>query len=409
VVVIKVNKPLEEIFFLLTMSIFTFMVVIFPNSNRYITIPLIFVLALAAAFRVKLVDSNIVAIWYLSCLVTIFYLFVGVESGYPEAIPEVVFVYMISPALWLLLINALCQYLTCDKIAQLLTCLGVVGALTVFMFYFLFFSYGAESVGWLGSPESANITIIDGRATATMHVFGSLLFICGGYFAAPQIIRNFVFNLVIAFSLVAATLLSGRSALFVSELIGASIFLVARLRHPLSDTSVRSIAFGVVAALAVGLALPLVAGWLDVDIKQQINASFEKIGAGGGEERRQQTDALIAGIMEHWFLGAGHGVGVSVLRNEGHPWRYEILWLAILFRVGILGAAVYLIPMFIIVSGYFKEFLLGRNSKTSDFMFGGFLAGFVGTATNPYLESFEFQWMYVLPFIYFYSRGRVGR
>ena len=401
----KAVKPLKERFFLLTMSIFSFMVVVFPNSNRNITIPLIFVVAIAAWFCVKFVrcDWNIVTIWYFSCVVTVFYILVGADEGYQEAIPEVVFVYMISPALWLLIVRTVCQILTYDKIVQLLLCLGVPGALTVFMFYFLFFNYGAESLVWLG--VTPNVTIIDGQAHATMHVFGSLLFICGGYFAAPQNIRNPLFHVVIASSLLAATLLSGRAALFVSELIGACTFLVARLRNPLSDTSVRSIAFVVVAALAVGLTLPLVAGWLDVDIERQINASFEKISEGGGEDREQQTGALIAGILEHWFLGAGHGVGVSFLRDEVHPWRYEILWLAIVFRVGILGAAVYLIPMFMIVSGYFKEFFLGRNSSTSDYMFGGFLAAFVGTTTNPYFKSFEFQWMYVLPFIYFYSRG----
>src|ERR1700738_2271363 len=102
----KAVKPLKERFFLLTMSIFSSMVVVFPNSNRNITIPLIFVVAIAAWFCVKFVcrDWNIVAIWYLSCVVTVFYILVGVEDGYPEAISEVVFVYMISPALWLLII-----------------------------------------------------------------------------------------------------------------------------------------------------------------------------------------------------------------------------------------------------------------------------------------------------------------
>jgi hypothetical protein len=32
-------------------------------------------------------------------------------------------------------------------------------------------------------------------------------------------------------------------------------------------------------------------------------------------------------------------------------------------------------------------------------MFCGFVCAFLGTNTNPYIEAFVFQWMYVIPLV----------
>lgn len=132
----------------------------------------------------------------------------------------------------------------------------------------------------------------------------------------------------------------------------------------------------------------------------------------GGQERILQANALIQGICSNLFLGSGHGVGVGVIRNSEFPWRYELLYLATLYRVGLIGFIVYSLPSLFVIRGYLK---VSKNKSHSwlrlvdRYMFVGFIATIIISATNPYLESFEFQWMFWCPVVYFILRQEVHK
>jgi hypothetical protein len=46
----------------------------------------------------------------------------------------------------------------------------------------------------------------------------------------------------------------------------------------------------------------------------------------------------------------------------------------------------------------------GCENQVDIFFFTGLVATMLATSTNPYLESFEFQWCLFLPFCYFHHR-----
>jgi hypothetical protein len=118
---------------------------------------------------------------------------------------------------------------------------------------------------------------------------------------------------------------------------------------------------------------------------------------------------LWQGVRDTWGLGAGHGVGVALERSGDFIWRYENVPLAVLYRVGIFGAAIYALPFLIYLSRAIRSILEGSMTSYDRFMFAGFVAVALAGWTNPYLESFIFQWMFILPLIAFdIARRRTG-
>jgi hypothetical protein len=127
--------------------------------------------------------------------------------------------------------------------------------------------------------------------------------------------------------------------------------------------------------------------------------------SGGGEARSVQASALWTGIIEAHGVGAGHGVGVPYVRSDQYPWRYELVWVATIFRVGLVGAIVYFLPFAFYIAAAVRSGLHRSLTMEDRFLLGGFLCAFVASGTNPYIESFAFQWMYILPIVWFF-RGR---
>ena len=379
-----------------------FMTIVMPNSNRSVSLPLFFVAAFTSAIKFSWNDRDLrlLAVWSTSTVITMFYLLLAAVKGYSDAANQVVFVYIVSPALWILIAHNIFRIIAPLKTVNALLMFGFIGAISVFIFYFVFLTYGSEPLTWL--ILEPNVQLGDGQAGAAMHVFGSLMFICGGFFAAPQVARNPFWKIVLAVSLITAALLSGRSALMISIVIGLILFLFSYLRNYSTELSPRGVLLALVTAVIGSLSLITVSTLMDIDLVQVLRDVADKISEGGGEARVAQAEALRSGIFDSFFLGSGHGVGVSVVRSDDYPWRYELLWYATMFRVGFVGTLVYMIPVFVICFKYLSAFFKSQHSHVNNFMFGGFLAAFSGGATNPYFESFEFQWMIVLPFIYFY-------
>jgi hypothetical protein len=378
-----------------------FMVMVLPNSNRLISLPLFFASAICSVAIIKFaeIDRFIWSVLAASGAVTSLYLAVGVYKEAYDAVAWVLFVYVVSPAFWILILSAVFQLRSDLEVVHWMMRLGYLGALSVFVYFAVFFTLGPTYLTvFIAEPNAA---IVDGQPAAAMHVFGSLLFVCGGFFAAPQLIKRWFVRTLVAITLLAVVILSGRSALFVAVLSGLAVAVVAGGRVSDWGAPFRNLGGILVVALVALVGVELIYDLGSADLLRVPLVVFDKIWAGGGEERIDQGIALRAGIAQHFFLGAGHGIGASYIRDYDQPWRYELLWLATLFRVGLFGTAVYLLPAIVIVGRYVRSLFARETSSVGDFMLGGFIAMFLGAATNPYLESFEFQWMLVLPFLYF--------
>lgn len=398
---------LEEMLFAGIVAMLAFVDIVFPNSVRAVSFPLFVASAGLALLGMRDVRINSrVLVWMASSIVTLFYVAVGWVQRPSEAAWQVPFAYVASPGMWLLICSAALERYPLRKVVSVMLACGACAALSVFAFYYIFINIGPDSLTWLMSEP--NVEFGSGKAAATMYVFGSLMFIAGGFFAAPQAIARPAGRVAFALVLMLAALLSGRSALMLSIGIGLAVFSVSAMRQSSHRGRARQALRFAVSLLFVVFAVGAVASVLGLDLTSILGGVAGKISAGGGEERVDQFHALLKGIADTWGLGAGHGIGVPLVRDEQYPWRYELLWLAMVYRVGIVGVLVYCIPMATIILLYLRLLRARCNSLFDDFMFGGFLAAFIGSATNPYYESFEFQWMLALPFVYFILFGRSG-
>jgi hypothetical protein len=376
--------------------------VIFPNSLKILAA--ISLIAAAAIGLPRLLSELrrdlIVALWLLGALVSLIYMVIGQLRGAPaEAAWQVALIYGLFPILWITVTKQLLACFPLNKLIRAMTICGVICCGTVAIFYYLFLTIGPEAVAFF--IEEPNIeTGTEGYIGATMYVFGTLIFLTCGFIAAFDVQRATVIDCAVLLIFMATAFVAGRSALLLALFVGAALNLfhlvVAGLR-PLAVSALRVIAL-------VFLALALVASQSDtfgLDPVALVSPLIEKVLTAGGEGRMQQLDALATGIAQNWGLGAGHGVGVHYTVSDQHPWRYEMVWLASVYRVGVIGAAVYALPFILTLAIGLRALALGRLQRDEMFLYGGFLGAFIASNTNPYVEALVFQWMYVLPTVYF--------
>lgn len=391
------NRNIQLIFVAVSFAVL-FLSVVIPNSFRNVATISLLLCAFLSVFFVNL-RSITTLFWFhaASSIVTIIYIIVGQQNGAPlTAAIQTAIVYILSPILWLLITNAIVNTVSDEAVMDWLKFCTVASVASAGLFFYLFFTVGPDAVRLF--VEDPNITVIDGEAKATMHVYGSLVFLAGGFFASPNAIRSFSLRIFILLSLAIVAFSSGRSALIVAPIFGYAIgFIYRRVQNePIRvKTLVGGIASNVLVMLTFLLLLPL----MDINpfaIMENVTAEFRE---SGGSERSQQFVELRRGIVASNGLGVGHGIGVDYIRHDDYPWRYELVWVANVLRVGIFGAAIYLLPFLYYVGLTTREFMAGRLSELDLFYFAAFLLAFLASNTNPYLEGFPFQWMYTLPLV----------
>lgn len=383
-----------------------FFPLVIPNALRSTTVPAF--LAIGATtfyFSFKMVGKQAALIYFLHASVSIIYLLIGTARGGVDALEWVAFVYLLAPLFWLVIWFKILRIFDVQKIINVILFHGFLGALSVLAFYYVFQNYGAQSLSWLIAEP--NMQADENRTAATMHVYGSLIFIAGGLFAAPTVVRTAYLRLALLILFAVVALLSGRVALVVALLVGVIIYLI-NIKFSELKNLLKIVIYAAIAIVFFMLTLELVGDHFiatgNIDSLLIITNAVDKILQGGGDERIFQSRALIEGIYESYFAGAGHGIGVSVVRNEEQPWKYELLWLSTLFHVGVLGFIVYSIPLLLVIKSYILLKGSGKCKKEDTFIFSGFIAIAVASITNPYIESFDFQWMVVFPCVYFYCR-----
>lgn len=376
--------------------------VVLPNSAQSVTACLMIVCFLLS-LQMMTVCRPLLRLGYLylcGVVVTLFYLIVGLYHGAPLiAVRQVIIIYVISPMLWIFIAVGILQVVGIVRLIRWFVLFGVLGCISVALFLGLFLCFGPGAVSIF--KEDAVLDIGNGYVAATMFVYGSLIFICGGFFSAPELIGGRTKQAWFLILLAMVALTSGRSALMLSIPIGLALGWLlpsaGATSHRIRESGKRN--GGKVAwVFAVGAAL----GALyiaNVDVSHTLELFWKKLLSGGGEARVNQTAALFNATMDAYGAGAGHGVGVYYVRNDEFPWRYEAVWVATVFRVGVIGAFVYLLPFLWYAVRTLRLARAGELLPSQKFMFSGFVCAFLAANTNPYIESFSFQWMYVIPIV----------
>jgi hypothetical protein len=377
--------------------------VVVPNSLPIPTaaaMGLAFMLALPG-LRIGPGFRTLLMLYACTVIVTLIYMVVGGAHNAPQvAMAQVAAIYILSPLLWTIIAQGLLTQLGTDRLIDWFTLLSLLCALSVALFFYLYLRHGAAAVTFFF--EGANVNLNEGFSGATMHVYGSLIFLCGGFFSSPELIRNRLLRLALLAMLLVCALTSGRSALILAVPLGWFLGLLLTSRttgHRQKSPIFRIIRYGLPMLIAVTVALVLLQAYTQISLSAVLDAVSTKLASGGGSARVQMARSLFAGILANDGLGAGHGIGVGFISDTVHPWRYELVWLATLYRVGILGTLIYALPFLLYIVAVIRLAYGRRLPPRHKFMFCGFVCAFLGTNTNPYIEAFVFQWMYVIPLV----------
>ena len=394
-----------ELFLWIVLAMLT---VVLPNAFKEVSGGILLILTAYYLFVPKRtgIDRNFLLMWVASSVVTIGYLFIGYLNGAPEdAYLQIPFIYIISPMLWAIALHGVILRYGIVKIVDALVILTVVAIASQAFYFWAFSALGPQAVEFMaGNP---NVDLSEHSSAAVMYVFGSMIFLYGGLMASPEIVRSKLLRYGLISLAFASTFTSGRSALILSLFLGVGVSLVASpmFVRKRSSNSILNIAMAGAVLAICGAVLAQLYG---IDILVPLEALLEKIVSAGGAGRSDYLPYLFYGAVEDSFLGAGHGIGVQYVVNERYPWRYEIVGLATLYRVGIVGTIIYALPFLLAMTKSIRLWRANLLIPQEKFLCGASIAAFVGANTNPYIEAYAFQWMYVLPCLYFIGLRRSG-
>ena len=404
------RPPWMAVCFKWSFFVLMFLTMVVPNSIKPVSVSF---LALTALIGWRLTDftpafMRVVWMHVASSVVTLVFLLVGLLNGASnEALIQTLFIYIVSPAMWILVAGGVLAVMDADDLQGLMENNAILACASVALFFYLFLNFGPEGVSFFIEPENANVNLQEGYAGATMHVYGTLIFLSSAMFAMLTAGRMDTKLLITLGMLVVAAVTSGRSALMLSIPIGLAAG--AALRPGIYGQVAGTLAWNLgkqigIAVAAAVIFIILLTAFTEVDVLYIITGFWEELSGGGGSERTNQAGALFEGIITTFGIGAGHGVGVNYIRSELFPWRYEIVLLATIYRVGFVGAFIYAWPFIRYGWGVFEVWKRHRLTNFDVFLFTGCASAFIAAATNPYIEGYTFHWMYVLPLTIFLVR-----
>jgi hypothetical protein len=385
--------------FSIVLVAFLFLIVVLPNSLRPIKLALFPAIALYCLTQLKRIDAELMIAWVLIAITSLIYLIYPPQPDLtPILFAEIGFVFVASPLFWILICEYIVRHYPFEIMKRFFFWSTFAALATIVLFYYLFLNYGPDAVSVFIVSDRANVELDFASASfgATMHVFGSLIFIGPAFIASETL--GFWRKSILFLVLVVAALLSGRDAFLLCLAIGVAIYLSLRIMD---------VARQKLSLMAIAVLLGIIGLFFTPFGMTALGAVIEKIQTFGGPERKLQFDALMAGVNDDWLLGAGHTGHVDYIRDPEKPWRYEILPLATLYRVGLIGFLIYCYPVLSSFWRFGQLVVAGRQDQVDLFFFVGLLATMVATTTNPYLASFEFQWCLFLPYCYFRYRTKV--
>jgi hypothetical protein len=395
--------------FLPLMVVNFFFNAVIPNSYSVIAAFALILSFAIAIFQVEWTESlvRLIFLFFASATVTLTYIVVGIINGAPSiAAIQIALTYIVFPFIWIVVSANLLQTISTERFVNWSIHFSFIGIISVGSFFYLFLNYGSDSV--LFFINSPNINLKDGYSQATMHVYGSFIFVTGAFFAAPRLLLSQPIRYLLLSFLICVAVTSGRSALIISIFIGllvgalflprSSFFSTSRnnsLANLISSFVTKMFAFTAISAIVIFA--------VGIDLSVIMSSFTNKLLSGGGIERVEQADALLTSIKGTFGVGTGHGVGLTYVRNEEYPWRYELVWLATLHRVGIFGSIIYSLSFCMCIFIFLNRWRQHILSEFDVFLFSGFICALIASSTNPYIEAFSFQWMYIIPVVYFFS------
>lgn len=398
----RANNILGKIVEVVLWSALATLTVLIPNAFKEIAVGILVATSLyyAIIWRV-LMNKQIFIIWMLVAAVTIFYTLVGSVNGAPlEASEQVIVIYIISPALWIIALRGALVSFRLEHIVQFLLLLSVLAMLSQAFYYWLFLKGSASGLLEI-MASSPNLTFKGGDIAATMFVFGSMIFLYAGFMASPSVLGSKLMRILFMLAVFISSATSGRSALVLSVIIGSGVSIVLSLRS--QQRVKKGVLIGFLCLSTIGLfcCYWILSNFYGIDALISLNTLVEKISSGGGAGRQDYLPQLIVGAFDRFMLGAGHGIGIEYVASDEFPWRYEVVGAATLYRVGFLGTIAYILPFVLALRNAFRRIRMVGLDRYEAYLFGGLLAALVSANTNPYIEAVVFQWMFVLPTVYF--------
>jgi len=346
----------------------------------------------------KKFNKTIVLIYLLGLIVSTIYLIIGsIKSVSPvEAANQVFLIYILTPLMWMIISTYIVDKFYSINLLTISIIYTVFGCSLVFLAIWLFDN------GWINLLEYIidnpnKILTTDGRIAVKLHVYGSLIFLFPAIIQTFNFFKNKMLFYVLILLFFITAFVSGRDGLILSFFIGILLFFIFNKKKKFF-----------LQILIVFLAIyfsNIILGSFEVNIFKIFDGFIKKVNSGGESARTEQFNALVEGINQNIF-GAGHGVGVDYIRSYKYPWRYEILPLALIYRVGFFGFIIYTLPFFYSCREFIRLRINSQDKIMDRFMVSGLISIVIASFTNPYLESFEFQFFYVFPFIYFINRNK---
>ncbi|MBL3546567.1 MULTISPECIES: hypothetical protein [Chryseobacterium] len=377
------------------MVVTAFLLFVFPNSFRPVKLVLLLLIFLVGLTKVQTIERAVIFSVVLSIIVTIIYLIVGIHQSLnpSEALSQVLIVYIFTPILWVVILNYCFEKFKVETIVKYLNIYMVLGAVSVFLAIWLFMNGKRKILELI--IEDPNMTFTKkGIVEMKLFVYGSLIFFIPAFLQLEKVFKKKSIYFVIILTVVIAAIVSGRSALLLSVFVGLFFYVI-------TNSSVKLVKYFIIGLLLT-VVLIFILNNYGVNVFNVLEGFYVKIFEGGDKARSEQTIALIKGVNNNIF-GAGHGVGVDYIRSKKFPWRYENVPVAIIYRVSIFGFLIYSIPFLYSV---YKYVSIKIRNPYDHYMLAGIVSMLIATFTNPYLESFEFNIFYVLPFIYFVKRDK---
>lgn len=177
-------------------------------------------------------------------------------------------------------------------------------------------------------------------------------------------------------------------ALWLAALLGIVIAQALSMRQqPFLDAKVVIAAAFLALVASAGLLLSTVSGAGDDSLA---NVLGSRIGStfsdNSASERFEQVGPLIEGWLQSPLIGKGFGASASLLRSDDTPFSYELTALALLMKVGVVGAIV--IGGLIALLWAHAMVAATPRSRESCAGLAAILAFLAAAATNPFLLNF---------------------
>lgn len=340
-------------------------------------------------------------------------LFVGVLHGNPDqAIVDGLRIGVIFPIIIALLWTSLADF----NYGKYINVIVEISAICIFVFISLVI-LKEIGIGY-SFPETfieenlLRVGLGEGYLQVTSHNVGSLFFIAGYllyYAVASQREKINILSVSVLFCTLLTAMLSGRRALQLAIFLAPLfLFFTAKIFAENKSITGRIIKLWLIVVLGVAMFLVYLFfnGHLNFD---GFVDRFVLVFEDDGGARTSQAASLFSAFLSNPFFGSGIGGTTDVIRSDDAPWVYELTYLQLFFNFGIVGMALFGLL-------FFSEiWRIGHNARYSNInysievksMFSGVIFLMFGSATNPYLGSFEFLLM--LGIISFTADSSCGR